>query len=128
MAGQVVAQRGTVRVRVVSDKWDELRGDLHRQAAAIVAKAAHDIEAATKRNIQNAGLIDTGAMVNGVTAQPTGDPLRWLVVSQQHYHLFHEYGTRFLPAIPTMTPAAEEVAGSFASAMRGLLGRAGAAA
>lgn len=112
--------RGKVGVRVVSNDFPRLAGEVRRRAGEYVAKAAHDIEAHTKRNIQGHGLVDTGNLMNSVRAVKV-DALRWQVVVGADYGIYHELGTRFLPARPFLLPAATLVAPSYHDAMRQLL-------
>lgn len=111
--------RGRIHVRVVFNDFPEIAAELERTVNLIVAKAAHDIEALTKRNIQGHGLIDTGAMLNSVIARPL-NARQWVVTVGAHYGIYHEFGTRFLPARPFLGPAADEVKPAFLTALRRL--------
>lgn len=77
----------------------------HVKVAAAVEKAALDIEAHAKANAP----VDTGFLRSAIKAEPTGNPLRWLITSYAFYSVFQEYGTSRMAAQPYMTPAAELV-------------------
>lgn len=118
MARSDVAAR--VRAVAVVDNFPTVRGHMRRNAAAFVKKAAFDIEGNAKANIRAHGLIDTGNLLNSVQAIPGAHELQWFVVVGAHYGIYHEMGTRFLPARPFLLPALEHVAPSLTRAMAGL--------
>jgi HK97 gp10 family phage protein len=115
---------GTIRLRVEFDNTARINATLASRMAALVAKAALDIEAHTKKNIAAHGLIDTGAMLASVAARKLA-LLRWVVEVAAHYAIYHELGTRHLPARPFLNPAAELVRPQFLGAARHLLDGAG---
>lgn len=112
----------SVRIRVVRNDMSKIADELHDDAARIVAKTAFDIEALTKQNIAAHGLIDTSTLINSVRATME-TPLRWRVNVGAFYGIFHEFGTRFLPARPFLFPAANSRRQPFVDAMQGLLRR-----
>lgn len=87
-----------VNLKAVSER-------IHAKAAVAVEKAAFDIEAHAKANAP----VRTGFLRSSIVAEPTGNPLRWLVTAYAGYSQFVEYGTRNMAAQPYMTPAAELV-------------------
>lgn len=113
---------GRLAVRVIYNHFPKISSDIAANAALIVAKAAHDIAAGTQSNIAGHGLIDTGAMFNSVKAEPLGK-LVWRVVVGAEYGVYHEFGTRFLPARPFLGPAADLVRPQFRAAMAGVVRR-----
>lgn len=113
---------GRVHVRVVFNDFDKIGRKLHARAEELVAKAAHDIEAHTKEGILAHGLVDTGALLNSVQARQLG-PMRWVVEVGQSYGIYHEFGTRYLPARPFLHPAVEQVAPAFLAGLRQLVDR-----
>lgn len=116
--------RGDVTVRVVYDNFPKIRRDLIAEAERIVATAALNLQAATQRNIVAHGLVDTGALLNSVRAERIG-PMAWRVVVGAEYGIYHELGTRFLPARPFLFPAADLIRPAFLSAMAGIVRGAG---
>lgn len=112
--------KGAYRVRRTVDNYPRVRGAVKRNAQAAVAKAAHDIEGLAKVNIQQHDLIDTGALLNSVQAVQKSELLWWVVVGQ-HYGLYHELGTRFMPARSFLLPAADQVHPRFRSTMANIL-------
>lgn len=112
--------RAHIAVRVVFNHFPKITNDIVAQAESIVAKAAMDIVAGTQANIAGHGLIDTGALFNSVKAERIGR-MRWRVIVGAEYGIYHEFGTRSLPARPFLGPAADLVRPRFLSAMRSLL-------
>lgn len=114
--------RFRIGVRVVEDNTDEIVKRIRKNAAAIVAKTALDIEAAAKKNVAAHGLIDTGNLVNSIKAREVGEML-WRVSVGADYGIYHEMGTRFLPPRPFLSPAAERARPVFMKAMSDLTKR-----
>ena len=106
-----------IHLRVVVDNTAQVVDGLEDHAERIVAAFAARIVAGTQRNIAAHGLIDTGNMLNSVAARPLGDA-RWLVFVGASYAIYHEYGTRYMPARPSLGPAAEAERTAFHEAMR----------
>lgn len=105
---------GTIRVTVRS-RVPNVVAAVHAKAAAVTAKAAHDIEAGAKSTAP----VDTGLLKNSISAH--GDGLSWVVQSPVEYSVFQEFGTSRMAAHPYMTPAAERVRPSYVAAMRALI-------
>jgi HK97 gp10 family phage protein len=82
----------------------EMRGDASRRATLAGAQV---FESGIKMNIQRQGLIDTGFMLNSVTAQNTSGT-EADVGPAAEYAIYHEYGTSRMPARPYMRPAFDE--------------------
>lgn len=110
----------SVRIRVVFNDFPKIAAALRPRAEAIVAKTAHDIEAGAKANVQAHNLIDTGNLLNSIRARRTG-VAQWVVAVGADYGIYHEMGTRFLPARPFLSPAAERAKPTFDASMRALL-------
>lgn len=126
-------------VQVTLGDLGPLQAALRARAAALVAKAALDIEAAAKQRAP----VDTGALKNSISAvtingsdydanvaaaqglnpeaqiaaapQPA-DELEAFVVVPVHYAAYQEFGTVHMPAQPFLTPAIEAVAPSLRAA------------
>lgn len=108
---------------------------IHEGAKKAVAKAALDCEAKAKQNAP----VDTGYMRNSVYAvtplssdyhsgdkslpevDKPADDLTAIVAVGASYSDFVEHGTRFMPAQPFLTPAADSVRGSLAQTFAALL-------
>lgn len=112
----------TVTIRVKRNDMRRLADELAGDAARIVAKTAFDIEALTKQNIAAHELIDTSNLINSVRATPE-TPTRWRVNVGAFYGIYHELGTRFLPARPFLFPAARARQQPFLDALQQLLAR-----
>lgn len=115
----------SVRVHVAFNHLPDIAKELRPLAEQAVAKTALDLEGQAKQNIRGHDLIDTGYLVGSVHAERMG-PARWRVVVGAFYGVFHEYGTRFLPARPFLIPAANRVRPNLEAAIRELLRRSGA--
>ena len=83
---------------------------------AIIAKAAHDIEAGAK----SAAPVDTGALRNSITASPES-VLVWIVAVGVHYGIYQEFGTYKMPAHPFLLPAFNRVTATLVQALEALL-------
>lgn len=83
---------------------DELRGEATRRATLAGAQV---FEGHIKVNIQRQDLIDTGFMLNSVTAESTSNT-EAEAGSKAEYAIYHEYGTSKMPARPYMRPAFDE--------------------
>lgn len=113
---------GRVHVRVDFNRFDEIGRGMEAKAAAVVAKAAHDIAGQAQAGILRHELWDTGALFNSVQPRQLG-PLKWLVEVGQSYGIYHEMGTRHLPARPFFAPAVDAVRPAFAAAMAQVVGK-----
>ncbi len=130
-------------VQITLSGLDRLEQAVRERAAALIAKAAFDIEAAAKQLAP----VDTGALKNSISAvtaqgsdydanvaaaaglnpkaqiaaapQPS-DELEAFVVAPMEYAAYQEYGTRFMPAQPFLTPAVEAVRPSLEQAWSAL--------
>lgn len=112
------------RVYIEFNELPGIADGLEGKAAQVVSKSAVDIESNWKANIQAAGLIDTGAYLNSVTAEQQ-EPTRWEVgtnLTDPPYPFFLEYGTaRGIQPYGVMTKAVETVRPAFHEAMRQLM-------
>lgn len=100
--------------------WVEVRNDFPRiikgmqpRAAAVVAKAALDIQA----QAQARAPVDTGTLRASIRAKRIS-ATHWEVWVGVDYGIYLEYGTRHMAAQPYMRPAVASVAESFRKAMR----------
>ena len=104
---------------------------------ALIVKAAHDIEAASKAHIRANDQIDTGNMVNGVytstsegntypgsasehltdSAPAPDDEYTAYVGYAANYSAYQNYGTRYQPARPFVEPAVDDVKPSLDAAL-----------
>lgn len=109
--------KANLSVRVVFNDFPKITAAMKRNADRIVGHYATLIEAGTKVRIINWGLVDTGALVNSVQAGRVRDAL-WRVTVGQFYGVFHEFGTRFLPAKPSLIPEFEHQRGLLVEALR----------
>ncbi len=130
----------TVRLDVDTRRLNRILRNLGGNTAQAVRKIAFRVEAKAKVNIQQHGLIDTGAMVNSVYtstnqgafadgAQTAGAPgadrnpeaisvplpsptngNTAFVGPSVHYAIYHELGTHKMQARPYLGPAVESVA------------------
>lgn len=76
------------------------------------------VEAQTKINIREHGLIDTGFMLNSVTTQVVSDNEVVVGVGAE-YSIYHEFGTsRGLPERPFLGPAVAAHHGEIVDAVR----------
>jgi HK97 gp10 family phage protein len=107
---------GKVRVRVVSNDLPRIAAAVKPQVALAVSKAAHDLEGHAKLNVVNRGLVDTGNLLRSIAATKHSE-LVWFVVVGATYGIYHEYGTRFMPARPFLLPAAELVRAAYLAAI-----------
>lgn len=80
---------------------------IYGMGQAALGKAALSIEAETKANIQDQGLIDTGNLLNSVQASPTATG--WRVSVAAEYAAYPEFGTRYQPPRPYFQPAIDKV-------------------
>jgi len=120
----------TIRVSI-NVKFGAISRQAHSRAALAVKKAAFDIEAHAKANAP----VDTGFLEATITADrysrgnksahpllfKAADPLTWTVTAYAGYAAYVEYGTRFMPAQPFMSPAADLVRPSLQAALRQLI-------
>lgn len=112
--------KGDVRVKVIFNDFDKITHAMLAEAERIVAKAAFDIAAGAQHNIVLHGLVDTGALLDSVQAKRIGR-MTWVVIVGAEYGIYHELGTRFLPARAFLGPAADQVRPLFLIAMRALI-------
>lgn len=84
---------------------------LRRALYGVTRRMAEDIAARAKDYILINGLVDTGDLYRSVVAQPmaTRKLNAYEVVVGERYGIYHEYGTRYMPARPFLTPAVEDI-------------------
>lgn len=75
----------------------------------LLQRIARDVEAEAKVNVKRHQLIDTGALVNSIGIRQSG-AASYDVIAGVHYAVYHEMGTRYMPARPFMGPALQTVA------------------
>lgn len=78
----------------------------------------------TKENIIAADLVDTGFMVNSMGySEPIveNDKVTRNIGSSADYHIYHELGTIYLPATPTLRPALDETEDAIFDATKEIL-------
>lgn len=92
------------RARVVTDNTAKVLAELAAELTAIEDRTAADVAATARANIKRAGLVDTGALLDGITVERTAE--RTVEVSAPGHGTYAEFGTRYLPARPWFTPAA----------------------
>lgn len=98
-----------------TSKLDQLAKHLKPAAAAIVAKAAHDVEGHAKAGAP----VDTGNLRNSIAAHQA-DELTWRVDVAADYGAYVEFGTHKSAAQPYLGPAVEAVRGGLARAWKAL--------
>ena len=122
----------SVDVHIDTGRLNRILRNLGGNTRDAVRKVAFRVEAETKQNIQQHGLIDTGAMINSVytviggeSAQPPtqtasvdvvplpepGNKTTAHVGPSVSYAIYHEFGTHKMPARPYLAPAVSTVAG-----------------
>ena len=96
------------------NKLEKLLKDVENEKLPpVVKKYATAIRAESQANIQKAGLIDTGAMMNGMIEEPI-DERNWTIHDQVKYGVFQELGTsRGIPAHHFLGNACEKLADKF---------------
>ncbi len=109
--------RVTTRVKITNDKLPGLSARLRQGAAALVADVAEQTAERARQNIISNGSVRTGALLNGVRVESTGE-LAAEVVSEREggdatVPVFVEYGTVRAPAKPYFRPALESVRPEF---------------
>lgn len=86
------------------DALKQKGADLH----LVFAKLAMDTASRAALNIRAVGAIDTSYMVNTTAArdlEASSDSHWWSIGTAAFYGVFVEFGTRFMPARPWLTPA-----------------------
>jgi hypothetical protein len=106
------------KLRVERDTISGCGERVHSLLGLVVGKTAMDVQATVQDNIRMHDLIDTGFMLNSVTARPTGADLEWEVFVGAYYAIYHEFGTAFLSATPFFIPAFRAHEMSFEEAVR----------
>lgn len=104
-----------VRLRVVFNRFPEIRRGMDAQVGRVVAKAAKDVEGHAKSRAP----VDTGFLRNSIQADRKTEH-HWEVTVGAHYGIYLEYGTRHMTARPYFEPAIERVRPGFLAAMRRL--------
>jgi HK97 gp10 family phage protein len=106
-----------VTVTVVHNDIPQYAASMAARVEAVVAKAAHDIEAHAKGRAP----VDTGFLRNSIGSQRVGDA-HWRISARAHYAVYVESGTRHMAAQPYMRPAADAVRPGFRKAVALVLG------
>jgi HK97 gp10 family phage protein len=132
------------------NKFPQSAQALHKAIAQVVRKTAFSVQAAAQQNAP----VDTGYLQNSIytrTSESSGfgqigtptkpdsyafpeveappDDVTAYVAVAANYGIYQEYGTRYMPAQPFLTPAVELVRGDFEAAlgsieptMKGMIG------
>jgi HK97 gp10 family phage protein len=93
-------------VSLDTDLLDRMEADLEDQMSDVIDTTLALIESSTKANIVTHDLIDTGFMLNSVHPEKTSK-LEGQVIVGAEYGIYHELGTRYLPARPFLGPAVD---------------------
>jgi HK97 gp10 family phage protein len=91
-----------VSVQITSNKLPALAAAYPQRAGREVRTALFNIEAGAKTRCP----VDTGALRASIAGALTGEAEGEVTVGQD-YGVYQEFGTRFQPGTPFMTPAAE---------------------
>lgn len=107
-------------IKLDTRNLDRLMTDLRPRAEAILTSAAIDVQ---RRAILKTLRVDTGAMKAGWRWESSGT-LRRVIYNTQEYALYHELGFHahgtWVPAMPMLRPAVEEVRATIIQAWRRL--------
>ncbi len=108
----------SVRVKLDTKKLDELLLSVPGNTEQVVEQAAREVASMTQDNIRSWPLVDTGALLNSIKAEPKKRGL-WDVHDGVDYGVYWELGHRnlFLRRYvrkPFFTPAIMTVAARFA--------------
>ena len=130
----------SVKIQMVFNNLPKLGGELERLAADVVAKAAHDVEAAVKHSMEGpkhgrvygnhqasapgeAPAIDTGHLHNSVMSRQRVRLEWWVALGAEYAHGL-EFGTRHIAPRSALGPAVEKDKPSFIDAMEQIADRA----
>ena len=113
-----------ITTQVVYNKLSRIRAQFPREVNQIVREQILVTEGDIKINIQKYDYIDTGATLNSVASQMTGEFSGEVTVGTE-YAVFGNYGTRFQPARPFASDAAVTAESEFPERFRELEGRLG---
>lgn len=102
-----------VEIEVRSNRLSAIAAGMKPKARTLVAKTVLDVEAQAKVRAP----VDTGALRNSIHGTMTGETEGEVAVGVE-YGVYQEYGTRYMPAHPFMTPAAEAVRPAFEAGAR----------
>lgn len=82
-----------------------------RACYGVTRRMAEDIAERARQYILAQGLVDTGELYSSVRAQPQLNRTynAHEVVADARHAIFHEFGTRFMPAHPFLQPAVEDI-------------------
>lgn len=104
------------KIRVYHNQLDRLDENVKKLLSAMVAKAAHDVVYEAQAKVVELDLIDTGFMLSSIEALQISE-FHWQVTVGAFYGIYHEFGTRYMPARPFMGPAADKVMPDFWAAV-----------
>lgn len=105
-----------VTVTVDTRKLEALPDDVRRRAAAILDKAAFDVEAGAKDRAPK----DTGALANSINVTKPAELAR-VIADGVEYGIYQEFGTVRHGAQPFLTPAVEAARGPLERAWQELI-------
>jgi len=109
--------RGGIGVIVKYDHTRQVTSATLRALSKAVEETAKGVKARAQANVVNHGLVDTGFLLNSIQDKMTGEHEAEINVGAE-YGVYHEYGTRHIPARPFMFPALLEERAAFIARLK----------
>lgn len=89
-------------------KFGKMTLAMQFEAKRITRNTTFTIQRKARELARDQDVYDTGYLIRNIKARFYNDGLTGEVVGGAEYHVFHELGTRFIPARPMLYPAALE--------------------
>lgn len=91
----------------LTQKFGRMNLAMKFEAKQITKKSTMRIEREAKKLAYDQGVHDTGYLIRMIKGRTYDDGLSGEVIGGADYHIYHELGTRRMPARPSLYPAAQ---------------------
>jgi hypothetical protein len=118
LSSNVRTRTTSFKLEVNARKLERLPEEAKKRVRDAVSKATVDVQAETQLTIRTKNIIDTGNLLNSVTASMSLDGLTGYVNIGAYYGIYIEFGTVKRAARPFLAPSVETIGPGFIAAVR----------
>ena len=118
LVSEIRTRTTSYKLEVNTRRLDKLPVAVNLKVRDAVSQTTTDIQGEAQQNIRDLDLIDTGNLLNSITASTSMDGMTGYVDVGAFYGIYHEFGTVKMAARPFLGPAVSVLTSEFIRSVR----------